>query len=107
LGNNLVLAADVVRKINEEANPREEHLLLIAERPRVAGAKYVAAFQSRVAGAEEAVRTTEILGAVQFVRGNPAIVVTFEYEDGGKVALLERTGEKQWRITWTSAYTGC
>jgi hypothetical protein len=107
LGNNEVLAADVVRKINEEANPREEHLLLIAERPRVADAKYVAAFQSRVAGAEEAVRTNEILGAVKFVRGNPAIVVTFEYEDGGKVALLERTGERQWRITWTSAYTGC
>ena len=107
VGNTSVLVADVVRKINEEANPREEHLLLIAERTNTADAKYEAAFQSRVAGSEEAVRTNEILGAIKFVRGNPAIVVTFEYEDGGKVALLERTGDKQWRITWRSAYTGC
>ncbi|MEO8575067.1 MAG: hypothetical protein ABI556_00140 [Gemmatimonadales bacterium] len=107
LGNNSVLTADVVRKINEEANPREEHLLLIAERAPGADEKYSAVFQSRVAGSEEAVRTNEILGAVKFIRGRAAIVVTFEYEDGGKVALLERTGDKQWRITWKSAYTGC
>lgn len=107
LGNNSVLVADVVRKINEEANPREEHLLLIAERAPGPDEKYSAAFQSRAAGSEEAVRTNEILGVVKFIRGHPAIVVTFEYEDGGKVALLQRTGDKQWRITWRSAYTGC
>ena len=107
LGSSSILVADVVRKINEEANPREEHLLLIAERSSAADAKYEAAFHSRVAGSEEAVRTNEILGAIKFVRGNPAIVVTFEYEDGGKVALLERSGERQWRITWRSAYAGC
>ncbi len=107
LGSNSVLVGDVVRKINEEANPRVEHLLLVAERSTVGDGKYIAAFESRVAGSEEKVRTNDILGVVRFVRGNPAIVVTFEYEDGGKVALLERTGEKQWRITWRSAYTGC
>ena len=107
LGSNSVVVADVVRKINEEANPREEHLLLVAERATPGDGKYVAAFESRVAGSEAVVRTNEILGAVRFVRGNPAIIVTFEYEDGGKVALLERTGEKQWRLTWRSAYTGC
>lgn len=107
LGSNSVVVADVVRKINEEANPREEHLLLVAERSATGDGKYVAAFESRVAGSEAVVRTNEILGAVRFLRGNPAIIVTFEYEDGGKVALLERTGEKQWRITWRSAYTGC
>lgn len=107
LGSNSVLIGDVVRRINEEANPREEHLLLIAERSMVGDGKYVAAFESRVAGSEEVVRTNDILGAVRFVRGNPAIIVTFEYEDGGKVALLERTGEKRWRITWRSAYTEC
>ncbi len=107
VGGNSVLVGDVVRKINEEANPREEHLLLIAERPAAGDGQYVAAFESRVAGLEEIVRTNDVLGAVQFVRGAPAIVVTFEYENGGQVALLERTGEKRWRITWRSAYTGC
>ncbi|HEX2722130.1 MAG TPA: hypothetical protein VHM24_04385 [Gemmatimonadaceae bacterium] len=107
LGNNSVLVGDVVRKINQEANPREEHLLLVAERSASIKGKYVAAFQSRVAGSEDVVRTNEVLGAVRFASGRPAIVLTFEYENGGKVALLERTAEKQWKLTWRSAYTGC
>ena len=107
LGNSSILIGDVVRKINEEANPREERLLLIAERATGSDGKYVVAFESRVADSEEDVRTSEVLGAVRFVRGNPAIVVRFEYDEGGNSALIERTGEKQWRITWRSAYTGC
>ena len=107
LGSTSVVVADVVRKISEEANPREEHLLLVAERSTTGNGKYVAAFESRVAGSEEVIRTNEILGVVRFMRGKPAIIVTFEYEEGGKIALLERTGEKQWRITWRSAYAGC
>jgi hypothetical protein len=107
LGNNSVLVGDVVRKINEEANPREEHLLLIAERLTGGDGKYTVGFQSRVAGSEEAVRTSEVLGAVRFVRGNPVIVVKFDYEEGTKVVFIERIGEKLWRLTWRSAYTGC
>ena len=107
LSSNLILVGDVVRKINEEANPREERLLLIAERPTGSDGKYTVAFESRVAGSEEDVRTHEVLGAVRFVRGNPAIVVKFEYDEGGNSALIERTGERRWRITWRSAYTGC
>lgn len=107
LGNSSVVVADVVRKINEEANPREEHLLLVAERSTAGDGKYAAAFESRVAGSEEAIRTNEVLGAVRFLRGKPAIIVSFESEEGGRIALLERTGEKQWRITWRSAYAGC
>jgi hypothetical protein len=102
-----VIAGDVVRKIHEEANPREEHLLIVAERT-TAGAQYAPRFHSRVAGAEDAVRTSEILGAVRFVKINrPALVVAFDYEDGGRIALLQRVSSHEWRITWRSAYTGC
>jgi len=102
------LVADVVRKINEEANPREEHILLVGERVAGGDGKYMVAFYTRVAGSEDVVRTNEILGAVRFTRaGQPALVVAFEYGDGGRVALLERTGDRQWKITWRSAYTGC
>jgi len=107
LGTNSILVGDVVRKIAEEANPREERLLLIAERASESDGKYAVAFKSRVAGSEEDVRTNEVLGAVRFTRGNPAIVVRFEYDEGGNSALIERTGQRQWRITWRSAYTGC
>src|SRR5688500_17117864 len=107
-GDMAVLAGDVVRKINEEANPREEHLLVIAERPASSTGPYSAVFHTRVAGAEDAVRTNEILAAVRFVRSNrPALVVAFEYEDGGRVVLLQRISARGWRVTWRSAYTGC
>lgn len=107
-GATTAIVGDVVRKINEEANPREEHLLLIAERVSPGSGGYVTAFYSRAAGSEEAVRTNEILSAVRFVRNATlAIIVSFDYEDGGRVALIERTGNHSWKVTWRSAYTGC
>ena len=107
LGDTVVLVGSVVRKINEEANPREEHLLLVAERAGPAG-KYVLAFQSRSAGAEDAIRTNALLAAVRFIRTKrPAIILSFEYDDGGQIALLERLAPHDWRISWRSAYTGC
>lgn len=103
-----ILASDVVRRIAAEANPREEHTLLIAERPAGGEAGYTAGYHSRVSGSENVVRTHEILAAMRFIRnGRAAVVVAFGYEDGGRVALLERTGERSWRVSWRSAYSGC
>ena len=107
-GTTAGLIGDVVRKINEEANPREEHLLLIAERPSASDGNYVTVFHSKAAGPEEMVRTNDILSAVQFVSsGRPAVIVSFDYEDGGRIALIERAADGAWKITWRSAYTGC
>ena len=107
IGDTVVLVGNVVRKINEEANPREEHLLLVAERLGPTG-KYILAFQNRSAGAEDAIRTNAVLAAVRFVRTKQAaIVLSFEYDDGGQLALLERVASHDWQISWRSAYTGC
>jgi hypothetical protein len=107
MGDTVALVGSIVRKINEEANPREEHLLLIVERNN-SEAPYTVAYQSRSAGAEDAVRTSALLAAVRFLKTNKAaIVVSFEYDDGGQVALLERVANQSWKITWRSAYTGC
>jgi hypothetical protein len=101
-----VLIGDVIRKINEEANPREEHILIVAERSSAAG-QYVTAFHTRSAGSEDAVRTTEILSAVRFVNGgDSAIFVSFGYEDGARIALIDRS-ENSWKLVWRSAYAGC
>jgi hypothetical protein len=106
LGRSSVVFSDVVRKINEEANPREERLVLILE--RLPGGAYYAAYQSGSAGPEEDLQTTELLAAVSFASGSrPGLFTSSEYEDGGKIVLLERTGEMQWRSVWRSAYTGC
>jgi hypothetical protein len=102
-----ILIAEVVRRINEEANPREEHLLLLAERSSN-DAPYRVGFYKRSAGAEESLETSEILAAVRFVLSSRlAFAVMFDYEDGGKVGLLERVGVGTWRIVWRSAYTDC
>lgn len=106
-GKTLVLIAEVVRRINEEANPRVEHLLLVAERTIDAGANYEVAFESRIAGAEDVVRTSEVLAVVLLKNGTPVIITAFEYEEGNRLVLLERRGKKQWKIAWRSAYTGC
>lgn len=101
------ILADVVRKISEEANPRQEHLLLLVERP-VPGGQYSVVFDNRVAGSEETVQTNELLAAVRLVKGGrPTLVMSFEYENGGRVALLQRVSDRRWRVTWRSAYTGC
>jgi hypothetical protein len=100
--------ADVVRSVNEEANPRLEHLLIIGERPAGTRGKYNLRYFSRTAGAEESTQATEVLAAVQIgAEKRPAIVVNIEYDDGGKLGLIERTGPDEWRATWKSAYTDC
>jgi hypothetical protein len=106
-GTKAILAGDVVRKINEEANPREEHLLIIAERNQGNTGGYTLVFHSRAAGSEEIVRTSEILGAVKFLSGRPALIVSFDYENGSRVALIERVTDTGWRIVWRSAFGGC
>ena len=107
LSPSTILVAEAIRRINEEANPREEHLLLLAERSGDGGG-YRVGFHKRSAGPEESLETSEILAAVRFTSSNRlAIVVTFDYEDGGKIGLLERVSAGNWRITWKSAYTDC
>jgi len=107
LPSSSVLVAEAVRRINEEANPREEHLLLLAERP-TNNAAYRVGFHKRSAGAEESLETSEILAAVRFATSNrPAIVIAFDHEDGRKVGLLEQGAPGNWRIVWKSAYADC
>jgi hypothetical protein len=103
-----VVVADVVRSVNEEANPRVEHLLIFGEKPHGTTGKFDVSYYTRNAGAEESVQATEILTAVQFGgMKRPAVVVNVEYDDGGRLGLVERTGPGEWRATWRSAYTDC
>jgi hypothetical protein len=103
-----VVIADVVRSLNAEANPRLEHLLLIGERPVGTTGKYNLGYYNRTAGAEESTQATEVLAAIEIgAAKRPAIVVNIEYEDGGKLGLIERAASGQWRARWTSAFTDC
>src|SRR6266436_8632806 len=93
-----VVVADVVRSVNEEANPRVEHLLIVGQRSVGSNGKFNVGYFNRTAGAEESTPATEVLTAVAVGPGKrPAIVVRIEYSDGGKLGLIERTGPGQWR----------
>jgi hypothetical protein len=101
------IVAEVVRQLNQEANPQEEHIFVIAERDSVTG-KWVAAYSERVSGPEDDVESAEVLAAVRLgPRRLPTIVVSRDYGDGGAYTLIERVGPASWRVRWNSAYTGC
>jgi hypothetical protein len=104
-----VLIANVTRRINQEANPREEQLLLIGERPlNEPDGRYALHYHERVSGAEEAIESSDVLAAVALVSGGaPAIVLIRDYGDGSAYALLVRDPNGQWRLAWNSAYAGC
>jgi hypothetical protein len=103
-----VAIGDVVRTVNEEANPRVEHLFIIGERPLGATGKFNASYFSRTAGAEDTVQATDVLAVVRLgAEKRPAIVVNIEYDDGGKLGLIERASSGDWAATWRSAYTDC
>ena len=103
-----VVVADIVRSVNEEANPRLEHLLIVGQRPAGSSGKFEVGYFSRTAGAEESTQATELLAAVMIGETKrPAIVVSIEYDDGGKLGLIERMDSGQWQATWKSAYTDC
>lgn len=110
-----VLAAEVVRRLNQEASPQEEHLLMVLERdtlpgPGGAAPPYIVAYSERVSGPEDDVESSEMLAAILLGRGprqHPAIVISRDYGDGSSYTLLERVAPRRWRARWNSAYVGC
>ena len=103
------IAAVLRRAVNEEANPREEHIFLIAERDSThQPPTWMAAFSERESGAEDDLETNEVLAIVRLGPGRtPTIVLSRDYGDGGVYSLIERAAPGQWRLRWSSAYTGC
>lgn len=107
------LVADVIRRVNQEANPLEEHILLVAERDSAAGerdaaTRYRTGYSERTSGTEETVETTEILAAIT-LRSPPrtALVLGRVGQESGAYSLLERAHDGRWRVRWTSVHTGC
>jgi hypothetical protein len=110
-----VIAAEVVRRLNQEANPQEEHILIVMERdtmrgPNGAPPPYMAAYSERTSGPEDDVETDEVLAGVMLGAGPrrvPTIVLDRDYGDGNAYTLIERTAPRVWRPQWSSAYAGC
>lgn len=107
LNDSRVVVADAVRRINTEANVREEHALVIAERVRDSS-RYSAGYRETQMGREDEVRVPEVVGAVLLGENRrPALFISLEYSEGARLLLLERLGASRWVLRWRSAYSGC
>jgi hypothetical protein len=103
------VVADVVRKLNQEAMPLEQHTLIVAERDSASPeARYRPVFHERTAGSEESIETSDVLAAIQYpAAGHMALVLVREGIDATAYALLERSAGGRWQVRWTSVHTGC
>ena len=105
--STMVIVADLVRLLTVEANPREEHTLLITERDS-ASAEPRVVYHDRRAGSEETLEAVELLGAVRLgADSHPALVLVHIGYETTAYALLERLGDGVWRRRWRSVTTGC
>jgi hypothetical protein len=107
VSGDTVVVAHIIRKLTIEANPLEEHILLIAERSS-GESSWRPAFYERTSGSEENVETVDVLAIVELaVAKRPALVLERSGDAVRAFSILERIGPRQWRVRWTSDYTAC
>lgn len=108
LDGTLVLLAEVVRTVQQEANPLQEHLVLVLERPPGSDSAFVPRYHERWIGLEERAGSVELLAAFRVTQsGVPALLLRRDAEDGMSYVLLERRASGEWYARWTSALSDC
>ena len=101
------VVADIVRRVSLEANPREETLLIIAERDSGVTTWRVG-YVERASGDEMRVEHATALAAVRLgASATPTIVLERAGADWVSYALVQRQPDGTWRKTWESAQSGC
>lgn len=101
------VVADIVRRVSLEASPREETLLIIAERDSGTSGWRVA-YAERASGDEMRVEHATLLAAVRLgASARPTIVLERAGADWIAYALVQRQPNGTWRRTWESAQSGC
>jgi hypothetical protein len=101
------VVAEVIRRVNVEANPREETLLVIAHRDTPAG-QWRVAYSERASGAELHVqRATPLAAAHLGPQRLPTVVIERTGADWITYAFLQQLPNGAWEETWESAHSGC
>lgn len=101
LGERELVVAQLVRRLSQEADPREERTLVIAER----GARdtaFVLAHGARSEGTEDTADHFDLLLAIDAPAAT-YLLVTRERVSGTTYELLERASSGQWRVRWSRA----
>jgi hypothetical protein len=103
----VVAVGTVVRQINQEATPLQEHTLLVVERPP-GDSTFSTAYSERSYGAEETIESRELLaGALIGAARTPALFVIRDYGDATAYGLIERGPDARWHRRWTSTRRHC
>jgi hypothetical protein len=96
-GDTTIIAAELVRRVNQEANPAEERTLVVGE--RTSKSDFEIGFSDRSEGTEETAAHYELIGAF---RSGAALylVISTETPNGTMVNVLERV-RGYWSLRWT------
>ena len=101
-----ILAAHLVRRLNQEATPLEERTLIVAERPSnvAKNEPYTVGYSQRSAGTED---TAEHFDAIAALRGqqSPYLIVTRDQLARTTYDILARAPDGSWRVRWSRALT--
>jgi hypothetical protein len=103
------VAANLVRRVNQEARPLEERTLLVAERDSSRrDDRFTLAYFDRAQGAEETVEGLDVLAIARMgTSAQPMIVVARDFGDGMAYAIVERDPSGRWREKWRSGRGRC
>jgi hypothetical protein len=92
-----IVALQLVRRVNQEANPAEERTLVVAE--RVGSGAFTAVHSDRSEGTEEMAAHFDLIGA--FRAGSTLyLMISSDAATGSTIQILERSGGT-WRVRWT------
>ena len=101
------IVATLARRVNQEADPKEERLVVVVDAIGENAKAWTVAWHERAAGHEEELVVAEPLLAFRNV-GTPDVRLLFGRDDGVALgaAVLSR-GKIGWRVLWESAVAGC
>lgn len=99
--------ATLVRRVNQEDNPREERVVIVVNTPGNDPKQWTIGWHERASGLEEELVVAEPLLAFR-VTSSPNLHLLFGRDDGVALgaAVLTRRGAT-WTLLWESAVAGC
>ena len=95
-----VVAAQVVRRVNQEADPLEERTLIVAERATATLEQFTTVHSGRSQGSEDNIDHFDLLAALRTARGT-LLVIARERPTGTTFDILERNAAGVWTVKWS------
>jgi len=96
-GDTTIIAAQLTRRVNQEANPVEERTFVVAE--RAGSAPFTTVHSNRSEGSEDTAAHFDLLGAFRTTSAL-YLIVTTDTPSGSTIEILERSAGN-WRVRWT------